>query len=248
MAKLEQEYKTVFTNWQQKQDKESMAALLRSVDPILKNAIRLYTPDLSRSPTIRSRARIIAAQAIKNYDPQRGSLKTHLMSHLQRLHRLGGHERQIMRMPEQVAMHQIQTQDAAAQLEATLGRPPSDRELSDFTGLSLRRLAHIRRGVQPIAQSQLQVGSGNAENTEAEMPATQPIGPQTYHDTWLEFVYEDMDPTNQFIMERALGMHGQTPMRAAEIAKHLKLTPGAVSQRMEKIQRQVDSLYEMKDR
>jgi hypothetical protein len=62
------------------------------------------------------------------------------------------------------------------------------------------------------------------------------------HDAWLEFVYDDLDPRNQFIMERAFGMHGHRRINPTQIAKAMKLSPGAISQRMALIQNKIDAV------
>jgi hypothetical protein len=59
-------------------------------------------------------------------------------------------------------------------------------------------------------------------------------------DQWAELVYDDLDPTNQFIMERVLGMHGHEPTRPSAVAAQLKISPAAVSHRMVQIQAKLD--------
>jgi DNA-directed RNA polymerase specialized sigma subunit len=144
-------------------------------------------------------------------------------------------------VPEQVALDQMRTSQAAAELEERLGRQPSDMELADHTGLSVRRLTHIRQGQQPVAEGM--ITRTGPEGAGGYDPAARSL--ITDDDSGLEFIYGEMDPTNQFIMERSFGMHGNPRMSATEIARELKLTPGAVSHRMQQIQQQLDELEDL---
>ena len=71
-------------------------------------------------------------------------------------------------------------------------------------------------------------------------PASTIPGQTTGSDAWVEFVYGDLNPTDQFVMERAMGLHGHQTIPAQQIAKHLGITPGAISQRMSRIQQLLD--------
>jgi hypothetical protein len=54
-----------------------------------------------------------------------------------------------------------------------------------------------------------------------------------------------MDPINQKIMEHSLGLHGQPRLPNHEIAKLLRLSPGAISQRKARIQQTLDKESEL---
>jgi len=235
-SKLEVEYEPEFNAWNANRDKRTAGALLKKVEPVVSNALRAYGGGPA-SPTLRSRAREEAVNAFNSYDPQKGTLRSHLLSRMQRIRRIAGKERQVIRVPEQVSLDQMRTNEAATALEERLGRPPSDKELADNTGLSVKRLGYIRRGVRPVAEGTItRMGPEGAGGYD---PATKSL---TDDDSWVEFIYEDMDPTNQFIMERSFGMHGNPRISATEIARQLRITPGAVSHRMQQIQAQIDEL------
>lgn len=236
--KLETEYQPLFQSWQQDPSKVNTGALVRSLDPVLNNAIRSYASDMLGSPTVKSRAKQIAIGALGSYDPAKGSLRSHMLVHLQRLRRVAASSRQIIRMPEQVMRDQMIAGQAQKELAANLDRDPSDQELADHTGLSFKRLAHIRLGLRPMAE-----GTMTGDDTGADGgydPASSAITKDYTSD--LDFVYDDLDPTNQYIMERAFGMRGHTKIRPTDIAKQLKISPAAISQRMLGIQNKIDQL------
>lgn len=238
MAKnlLEPDFQEPFTAWQQEPSPANTGAMLRAVDPIINSALRAYAGPSAKSVNLKSQAKMMAADAFGSYDPAKGPLKSHLMARLQRLRRTASQQRQIIRVPEQVALDQMQSEAASKELEEQLGRPPSDQELSDFTGLSVKRLQYVRGSGRPLAEST--ITRPGEEGAGMYDPRVRPI--QQDDDAWLELVYDDLDPTNQFIMERVLGMHGHEPTRSSQVAAQLKISPAAVSHRMAQIQQKVD--------
>jgi len=239
---LEQSYQEPFTTWQSEQSPANMGVLLRAVDPVIKSAMRTYAGAGARSVNTKSQAKMMAADAFKSYDPARGKLKTHLMSRLQRLRRTAAQQRQIIGVPEQVSLDQTRSTEAANELEDRLGRKPSDSELADHTGLSMKRLGYIRSGGgRPVAESTIsRMGAGGTGGYD---PGVRDLGEKA--DPWVEFVYDDLESTNQFILERVLGLHGHKPMSPTQVAAALKISPPAVTYRMKHIQEKLDKREEL---
>lgn len=232
---LEPALEQPFTTWKTDSNRQNTGTLLRALDPLINTALRTYGGPTAQSPAFKAQAKRLALEAMQTYDPSRASVKTHLMSRMQRLRRIAAQQRQIVRLPEQVAMDQMHVDTAARELEDTLGRPPSDAELADYSGLSVKRLAYIRGGKRPVARGSLPLTGEN----EAQMdPGI--VQPDAGVDEWSELVYDDQDDINKYIMERTLGMHGRRPTTPSAIAAALKLSPAAISHRMQRIQQQLD--------
>jgi len=237
---LEPDYFEPYNAWVADQSKTNTGALLKAVDPVINSAIRAYAGPSAGSPTIRAEARKMAIEAMHQYDPTKAPLQSHLMTRLQRIRRIAAQQRQVIRVPEQVALDQMQTEAAFKELEDKLGRPPSDMELADYTGLSVKRIEYIRNSQRPTATSTI---TRTTDEGGAYDPSVKMLGES--HDSWLEFVYDDLDETNQFIMERVLGMHGHEPHKPSEVAAMLKISPAAVSHRMAQIQAKLDKRDEL---
>jgi DNA-directed RNA polymerase specialized sigma subunit len=234
---LEEQFAQPYLAWQRDQSPDNTQAMLNALRPVTNSALRAFGGPSASSPTLRSQAKVLALEALGSYDPAKAPLKAHIMSRLQRLRRVAAQQRQVIRVPEQVAMDQMATEAARKELEESLGREPSDGELADYTGLSAKRLAHIRSGVRPVAESAL-MRAGQAEGAGGFEPGVTQLGQRK--DEWQELVYSDVDPTNQLIMERVLGMHGHAPGKPSDIAKMLRISPAAVSHRMAQIQKKLD--------
>lgn len=234
--KLESDYEPLYQSWKQNPTPQTRSDLLRAVDPVIQKGIKTYGGTSQGSPTLRSQARKLALQSFNTYDPQRGSLQNHLLSNMRRLQRIGAQEAQVISLPERVAMNRRRLEDEENELRHELGREPSDMELADRTGLSLKRIAYIRQA-KPVAST----GQIEAASEDHSMPASEIPGVDPRQQAWEDFVYHDLTPTDQAVFDMLLGRHGRKQVSTTEAARRLGLTPGAISQRAAKIQQKLDS-------
>ena len=240
MVKLEPEFANEYQQWQKYKSPQTRKALLHKVQPVVDTAIRNYAGNTQGSPATRSQAKLLAMDAIESYDPARATLRTHLLSNLQRLRRYSAQQQQLVSMPERVASARYQVEETRKTLEEELGRPPSLAELADHTGLSIKKLQYVQQGGAPLTTGTLRA------HDQQSAPAVKMPGTDPGEDAWLEFVYDDLQPTDQIIMEYLLGMHGKNPASVSEVARKLGLSPGAISQRASRIQKLLDTQDELK--
>lgn len=241
---LEPEHAEAYQAWKAAPGPETADALLQSLQPVLDSALRSYGGGAAASPTLRSRAKLLTLNAMQRYDPSRAKLRTHLLTQLQGLRRVAAQEGQIIGLPERVglALHQLKT--AENELQERLGREPTTAELADHTGLSVKRIAHVRKAQPGLAEGSLAAAAAEDEESQAVLgPAVR--GGTEGEDTWREFVYADLHPTDQLIMEHSLGLHGRPVLDKKAIARKLRVTPGAVSQRAARIQERLDRREEL---
>jgi DNA-directed RNA polymerase specialized sigma subunit len=238
---LEAEFQPAYEAWKKKPDdpeaKSGVLTALHAARPsVFDSALQTYAGSSAGSPTLRSHAKMIALEALPSYDPRKAKLRTHLMVHLQRLHRLAAREEQPIRLPEQVGIHLQRAHGAFNELTDQLGREPSDAELSKHMGISMKRLQHIRQYAHPTTEGSM-AASSQSEDSGGFTPAVvRPVKDQI----WQRFVYHDLSPVDQFILEHSAGLYGKPVLQKQQIAKKLHLSPGAVSQRLKKIQERLD--------
>jgi DNA-directed RNA polymerase specialized sigma subunit len=236
------DFDDIYTQWQQNRTPELNSRLLTSVQPVIDTALSSYAGQNQPSPALRSRAKILALKAFDSFDPQRGNVRTHLLSQLQGIRRLAAKEQNIISIPEQVGLDFQRLDTAENELRDRLSRDPTDEELADFTGLSVRRIRKVKTFHKPVASGML-----DQETTEdaytGEVASYLP-GQNTAADAWLDFVYGDLGPTDKLIMDMSLGRNGRRRTSTQEIAARLNITPGAVSQRAAKIQAMIDKRYD----
>lgn len=236
---LEPEFKEHFETWKASPTPQATSTLLKAVSPVIDSAMKTYS-GRGTSPTLRSKAKLLAVDAFHRYDPSRAKLRTHLMSHLQGLRRASAQEGQIISIPERVGLDLHRLRASENELRDKLGRDPSDMELADHTSLSRKRIEYIRRAQPGLSEGALAPEGESEEGTG--------IGPGVVgqsNDTWLNFVYLDLSPVDQVIMENSMGLHGKPKLPKQTIAAKLRLSPGAISQRAAKIQALIDKRDEL---
>jgi DNA-directed RNA polymerase specialized sigma subunit len=239
-TRLEPEYHDVYMGWKNKPSPTTMGALIKRVNPIIDKGIISYAGG-SKSPTIRSKAKEIVIDSMGDYDPRQARLQSYLLTQLQGLQRYKGQQINVISVPERVLLDRRRIEAAEADLRDSLGREPSDRELADHTGLSLKRIEYVRSYRPSSSEGAILENMSGEDGEPAEGPAV------VYDDdaAWVEFVYHDLNEVDQTIMEYMLGLHGSPQLSVTEIANKLGITPGAVSQRTKKIQDLLDQREEL---
>ncbi len=238
--KLEPDYADTFKTWKADPSPINNAAMLGKVQPIVDSALRHYGGG-SPSPSLRSRAKLLAIDAFHTYNPEYGKLKTHIFSHMQGLQRYNAKEQNIISLPERVALDHSHMKEAENILRDRFGRDPSDAELSDHTGLSNKRLQYIRQSHVPVSE-----GAASVIDDEGDMGDPAVSIPGQKNTAWENFVYYDLGATDRLIMDYVLGRNGRRRLSVQAIAGKLRITPSAVSQRTAKIQQLLDMRDKLK--
>jgi DNA-directed RNA polymerase specialized sigma subunit len=232
---LEPDYAEPYAAWQKNPGPQTASGLLKAVEPVIQAGLRTYGGSSADSPLLRSRAKIRALDAIKRYDPARAGLRTHLLTNLQSLNRDRAAEESIIAVPERMRLARTKLQQASDLLSDRIGREPSDMELQQHTGIPISHIEKIRKSGRVVAESQIETA---ADEDETFSPA---VVDRSSDKTWLRFVYGDLDPYDKVILERTAGLHGKEIRPKKEIAAMLGISPSAVSQRLERIQRLLDT-------
>lgn len=232
-TKLEDPYRQPFEQWRAKPTPQTRGALLQALEPEIRRGISAHVG--RGNPLLQSRARRLVLESLPRYDPQQSRLGTYVVNQLQGLKRINRQQTQILHVPERVALDASYLDRAEAELSEQLGREPSLQELSDYSQLAPRRIQHVRQFRLPVSEGFL--GSlATSEDGSGFSPAVQQ--PRTIQP--VDLVYPDLDPLNQKILEWTLGLHGRPVLSNQEIARRLRLTPGAISQRKLRLQQLLD--------
>jgi DNA-directed RNA polymerase specialized sigma subunit len=224
---LDEKYK----QWSKTRRDDHFDELMKEADPIINKAITSYAPN--SSPAVRSQARILAKKAFQSYDPKRETkLQTHLYTQLQPLQR-EANSYETMHVPEGVRFDIRHINEAHNRFVEENAREPSDGELADYTGLSMKRLSHARKHDKALI-GEAQLLPQDDDEDSASMPAT-----QRGETAWREMVYTELGDQDQLIYDLKTGRNGRVPMGVSAIALKLKLSPGAVSQHLDKIDKRI---------
>jgi DNA-directed RNA polymerase specialized sigma subunit len=229
---MEQEFEI----WKKNPTPENMGKLLDKAAPTLNSGVQSYAQGNS---AMKPHAKMLAIKAFKSYDPSKGTkLNTHLMTQLQPLSRIHKESTTAVHVPERIQADLYNMNQSYQKFQDQFNREPSDQELADHSGLSMKRLRHIRKhqGGEYI-ESQL------TENDEGDEGVFYPGTEKPDHNQILmEYLHHDLHPIDQKILEWRTGYNGKSKLSTNDIAKRLNLTPSAVSQRAARIAKQMSDL------
>lgn len=191
------------------------------------------------SPVVRTRADLLAAESIKKYDPaSKVPLKNWIAQGLQGVHRIAKNVTEIVHVPDQIRRDAANLARARAELQEKLMRDPSDDELADHTGISVKKQQRIASGhlwskAEGSYTAELERGG---EDGDENMPGFAKDPMDEVHD----YVYHDLDDIDKQIFQYRLGYRGGKVLPNQEIARRLNMSPSAVTQRAARIQRRIE--------
>lgn len=238
-AKLEPDISPSYNAWKLDDSPQTRSVMLKKMQPMINKAVYSYAGG-NVSPLVNTRAKLMALHAMRSYNPQSGSVQTHILSQLRGLQRINAQSQQIISLPERVAIDRSHLHETENRLRDDLGRDPSVSEIAKATGLSLKRIGYIRQ-----AKTGINTGSLMDEDGDVYSPASNIPGNTDKDDAWASMVYHDLGNIDQLIMDHTLGTHGVEILPNTVLATKLGLSPGAISQRKSKIQKMLDSRHEM---
>lgn len=240
---LEPEFQSAYSTWKSNPGPESNDVLLKSLQPIIDNAVKAYAGNAS--PIIKSKAKKIVIDSLPGYDPQGSKLKTYLFNQLQGLKRFSMQQGQIISVPEQVQLDHSNLKRTENELREQLGREPSTEELADAANLSVKRINYVRNLKNPMSEGFVSRPAPNSEGTDYGDPSVVGASGKKDAAAWHDFVYGSLSPTDKLIMEHTMGLYGKGVLSNEQIARKLGVSPAAVSIRKNKIQQELDKRYQL---
>ena len=216
---------SAYDSWVKTQSPEDTKNLLNVLEPQITSALRSFSPGMEDS--LKLKAQVLTMDAIKTYDPTKGMhLKSYVYQRLQPIQRIYGQRSNPVKVPERHVLEAMSLAKYENEFRDKWDRDPSVSELADISGIPIKRITQIRRNKASVSETNtIDPESGNAMVTQKDDP----------QEVWSHYVYYSLDPTDQRIYEMVTGFGGSPIYKKAEIAKILKITPAAISQRVNKI-------------
>jgi DNA-directed RNA polymerase specialized sigma subunit len=218
-------------SWQQDPTNRQVTdKLLRAASPMLDRIVA--GTGQSGNPVQLGRAKLLFMKALPRYDG-RASIQTFAHTQLRPLIREQASQQSAVRVSREAGQIRRKIGMVEEQFIDQHGRAPSMAELADQTGYSIKQLQRVRSSNLPgVAESRI--------GTEPDGYQASDQAVEQDDNMWLQTVYYGLNPVNQFIMESTMGLNGQRVLSNQEIARKLKISPAAVSQRKASIQKMLD--------
>ena len=228
--RLEPEFADVYGAWKAKDDETTRDRLLMAMTPTIAQTVRDIPGADPNSMTIRGK--ILAMNAMNRYDPGKSSLGTFLTHQLLPLRRTARQQMNVLGLPDRLLQNSQQLESAETELQDELGRMPTTGELSDRLGVSMKQIERIRRSAHAR-----NTGSYLTADEEGEVGSAGEVTrrlPEIYRHQYVFSALRN-DPKSALIYEHDQSLHGRLPLSTSELAEKLGLSPGAISQRRNRI-------------
>ena len=221
----------IVDKWKADKSQQNTKELIDYLKPTIDSALHTYTP--GQQENFRIKATSMALNSLSGYDKKKNtSPRTYVFSTLQRLNRIRRQRDNIIHIPQsQVYLRQLGDKKKN-QLQEDLGRQPSLMQLSDKTGISQKKLQKIYDDNITFSET----SSDNLQTGDSSFK-TSDLTDKDYYN----YVYQSVPSIDQKIMQWSSG-YGKQLLSNNEIAKRLRLSPGAVSQRKAKIQEKLSAV------
>lgn len=237
-----QDIDSVYRSWQADPSRENLGRVVSTATPYISKAVQrhLQTTD----PVSIGHAKAVFIKSLPRYDANMASLPTFIDRQLQPMIRWQATRDASLKLPDRMRTDIAQLARAEKDYVDEYGRAPSTRQLSDYSGLSTRRIANIRHSKQQVHAGSSAVGEVEGETPDqfSDMPV---YNDQAASHAWLNIVRDGLGEIDQYILEHTVGLDGAEIFSNRDISHNLKLTPGAISQRKAKIQAILDRQSEL---
>jgi RNA polymerase primary sigma factor len=215
-----------YTRWRADQSPDNMGAVLRSLNATINTEVQRFP---GPKPLLVTQAKRLAVNAVKTYDPaSKAKLRSWVVTNLQPLYRYGHEVASPLHVPEVARRQAAEVEMVRRRLLDELGDDPSDEQLADAVGISVRRIGKLRQLARPVVSEQ---AMRSEESGEVFEPAVAELGPDPTLRTAAEMVQASLDPRDRTILELKTGLNGSPAVDNATIAKRLGVSPAFVSQR-----------------
>ena len=207
-----------YNEWSNAPSEDNFKLVLKDLKPTISAGLRSYG---GGSKDLNTRANILAAQAVKSYDPSKGaSLNTHVFTNLQRLQRYRAQRSYAVHIPENVHLDRGLVTKYITKYTDQHGYDPDTQTIADSLNMSSKRVMKARRNMEgSVSQSLSEKGDLPGQERDAQH-------------IWMDYVYHDLSPSNRKIFEWTTGYNETARIPKKDIAKHLKISPAAVSMRI----------------
>lgn len=206
----------------QQGDTAEASNILKGLTPTINSAIKSFAQGNNEYST---KAKVLALEAVKTYDPSKSKLETHVYNNLKRLQRISADRGNIIHIPEQTALDKRQLDKLIRDYSIDNGSEPSYQWLSDQTGMPIKKISRLMN-VKGQTSTSMMVGESGDSLEAAPRTAV-----QLYEDT----LYQELDEKDKKIYEWLTGYQGAPMLDRATVAAKLKLSLPALSQRISKI-------------
>ena len=222
--------------------KKNLSTVLKSLNSTINYS--LVSNNAISDPLLASRAKLIAAKAIKSFDPgYKVSLPTYVSSQLRKMTRIARDTRNAVKIPERYIYDSQNLNRVESELASELGRDPTLTELADASNLSIKKIADIRKQqLKQVSESQRFDNAANDENTASSLEELNQTVPD-FLDEAEEYVYNTLDTKQKKMFEHLTGFGGSKLLTPDQISKKFNISESQISRNSKRFAKDIEDVY-----
>lgn len=231
----------IYNRWNATKDPNDFNLVLKSLKPTIEYSLSTY--QAKGDPYIESKAKLITAKAIREFDPEyKVSLPTYVSSQLRKLTRVVRESRSPIKVPERLIYEAAELKEAEQDFMEQHGREPDVQELSDFSKIPIDRIEYIRKkSIKQVSEGQYFTGeSDDGSESKTSVEDVSQEMPNTVREA-LTYTHANSDHRERKILEWSTGFGGAPILKPADIAKKLNISQSQVSRITAKLAVDVES-------
>jgi len=212
-----------YFDWKKNPTPDKLAKVVNKFSGLLHKELPKYYGNLP--PTvIKSYGKKFIINSLDSFNPQKGSLSSHVSSNLRKLHRVNYETSSIFRMSEELQRGVNQYKQSKETLSAKLKRDPTNEEMSDELHWSPTKVARIEN------QLMNEVMTGNLEFTPAHINMQDPV---------IDYIYHDLPAEEKIIFQHRTGYRGNPILKLNQLSKKLNISPATISNKAMRIAKKI---------
>jgi len=219
MTPRQQQDLDLWKEWRKTRSPAVLQQLLEGLKPLLNREISKWDSTVPRA-ALESKARLLAVDALENYDPNRGAaVGTHVASRIRKISRSVYPYQNVARLPENQQLLYNTFQVAQNKLIDDLGRDPTHEELADALSWTPKKVGDFQNAF------------GRRELVESEGAL---MGDDGEPDSVVDFYYHGLSPEDKLLFEDVTGYGKGIRLTNAGLRRKYKLSQGQLSYRKRK--------------
>ena len=229
----DQNIEQTYIEWRLSPSTQNLRKVITALKPTINYALASYQG--KDDPFIETQAKILAAKAVKTYDPSYNvTLPTYLTSKMRKLTRIVRESKSPIKIPERTIYDIAALKEAEADLlEKNGGREPDVQQLADYMGVPIDKIEKIRnKMVKQLSESSYFTNSINSEESDAPDSLDSLKSDQNqsaYLKEALNYAYNSSDYREKKILEWTCGYGGAKILTPRQIADKLGISESQVS-------------------
>ena len=219
MITRQQQDLEAWKKWKASGSTKDLADLLERLEPLIQREVQKWGSVVPPA-ALSSKARLLAADALKKYNPNMGAaVGTHVASQIRKLSRHVYPYQNVARLPENKQLNYNTFQVAQNKLVDNLGREPTSDELSDELGWTPKKTGDFQKafGLQEYVESE------GAYFDDGQSP-----------DMMVDFYHHGLSSQDKLLFEDITGYMGKPSLSNAQLMSKYRLSQGQLSYRKRK--------------